>query len=124
MRATRHLAFGTFLAVSLMAITGVSHALVGNTFFGTDVLTPEDVQMQNAAGRELLKNGKEGDSVDWTNPKTKSFGTITLREKLKHKDYDCRKVELVNTPKGDEIQRVWLQHVVCEVPGQGWKYLY
>ncbi|WP_420405816.1 hypothetical protein [Nisaea sp.] len=118
------MAICTVLAVSLIVASGPGYALIGNTFFGSDILTAEDIQMQRAAGLELLKNGKEGDSAEWTNPSTKSFGTITLREKLNHNDYECRKVELVNTPKGDEIQRVWLQHVVCNVPGQGWKYLY
>lgn len=123
MVATRVVAFSMILAACLLAYSGPGYALVGNSFFATEILTKEDLEIRKAKGLELLENGKEGDSVEWSNPATKSSGTITLGESFNYKGSDCRRVELVNIPKGIKEQQVWIRHSLCKVPGQGWKYL-
>ncbi|UUX49243.1 hypothetical protein NUH88_17800 [Nisaea acidiphila] len=123
MNATRISAFSMVLAVSLLAYSGSGNALVGNSFFEDDVLTTEDLAMQKEAGRKLLESGKEGDVAEWSNAASKSFGSIKLGESLTYKGNECRRVEVVNVPRGNEVERYWLKHTVCNIPGKGWRYL-
>lgn len=123
MNALRIPVFVLTLACSLVVVSVPGHAFIGNTFFDSEILSAEDARMLNEKGLELLKTGKEGDKAEWSNPATKSYGSITLGESLQYNGMDCRRIELVNTPKGIEAQRVWYKHTVCDVPGKGWKYL-
>lgn len=106
------------------AIASDASAQFGARFLSVDILTAEDIELMNKTGVDLLESGSEGDTAEWSNPTSKSYGTITLRDAFTQDGMDCRRIELVNTPKGNEMQRVWYRHAVCDVPGKGWRYLY
>lgn len=113
------------LVLSLMVLLPTdASAVFGARMVGEDVLSKEDIEIMNKTGLELLKTGKTGDTADWSNPATKSRGTITLGESFSHDGMDCRRVELDNVPNGNEVARIWYKHGVCDVPGTGWRYLY
>lgn len=124
MVAIRLIALIVLLAGISVTQPAAAQALFGGRNVTAEFITIEDTHIQNKAGVELLKSGKEGDSAEWSNPKTKSYGTITLRDAFEYNGMKCRRVELAITPKGLTSHAVWYKHGVCDVPGQGWKYLY
>jgi len=115
-------------AVLIVSLIGLfptdASAIFGARGIDGDFLSKQDVEIMNKTGLALLKSGKAGDKADWSNPETKSRGTITLGDKFTHQGMNCRRVELENVPKGNEISQVWYKHAVCDVPGTGWRYLY
>ncbi|MEO9901735.1 MULTISPECIES: hypothetical protein [Alphaproteobacteria] len=119
------------LIALIMLLAGISvtqsasaQALFGGRNMATELITIEDLEIQNKVGLELLNSGKEGDSAEWSNPQTKSHGTITLRDAFEYNGMKCRRAEMETTPKGLTTHTVWYKHGVCAVPGEGWKYLY
>lgn len=124
MVAIRLIALVVLLAGVTATLPAAAQALFGGTNMAEEFLTNEDIDIQNKVGVKLLESGKEGDAAEWSNPKTKSYGTITLRDAFDYNGMKCRRVELENVPQGLTSHTIWYKHGVCAVPGEGWKYLY
>ena len=93
-----------------------------NEMFAKDApianMTAQDLDAWNAALRDALDRGHDGESFDWKNAGTSASGTIRLLETFERGGLRCRGVALSNTVRGATSRTAWN---LCKTP-EGWKF--
>ena len=80
----------------------------------------EDLKQFRAALREALETGADGTTTIWENPKTDSFGQITLLDTSEVQGQTCRRVKIFNKSRGRTGESTYR---FCKQPDGQWKAL-
>jgi surface antigen len=98
----------TLLAVLIAGLSLTSTASIAAPTTGTwsflkdtpaEYFTKEDWTIFKSAVEETLNDAVEGSSKTWKNPKTNSYGEITVLRDLNSNVHDCRLLQISNHAK-------------------------
>ena len=110
------------LCATLIALAIPARAQI-NPFRGSSGagLTASDFHMQDTTARKLTQQSDphDGETRNWTNPRTGASGRVTVVNSFKKGDMLCRKLEFASKTKGQGDERT-TQVNWCQTP-QGWK---
>jgi surface antigen len=110
---------GGILSMPFDVVGGIGKGFT--SLFGAEVgeaMNEEDLKLFREKIIGLAENGKEGDIATWKNPKTSVAGKLTLVEKYREKNQECRKVKVEMSIKGGTPQTKTLAG--CKQPDGSW----
>ena len=58
--------------------------------------TDQDWEMAKSAARQALNDAKDGETVEWKNPKSQNYGSLTPLSSTNKKGTTCRELKIVN----------------------------
>jgi surface antigen len=111
-------------AIAVLLLAAFSAAAIGSdlSFLQRSAaahFTKADLAMLQSAAMDLLKNGKAGDTRDWSNPDTSAKGSVTVTKVFQSTEgFSCKTLRVDNSAAGYHGQAT---HPVCEVKPGDWK---
>ena len=106
---------GKLVATEVGALAG---ALVGGRIGKT--MDEYDKQMLEKSSRQALEYSPSGNSVEWRNPDSGNYGSITLTKTFKENGRYCREY-IQEVTIGGEKQKAYGK--ACRQPDESWKII-
>ncbi len=117
----KHTRMSGLVGATIVAASVSSSAVAFNEFFAKggplSYLTESDISIVRTAVRSALDTAPDGNTETWTNPETKSSGTITPTKTFTKYGLRCRSVQFTTYAGGQSGRSEW---TLCKTK-DGWK---
>jgi surface antigen len=111
-----------FIATALLGLLAAAPASAFNMMSVKDLpiryMTDEDRALLQEAAKQALETAADGETRDWSNPKTGAHGELTPRASYKQDGVSCRDLEVANSARGRSNRLVL---TLCRQDDGEWK---
>ena len=110
------------LAIAMCLAMPAVTAVAAGWEFANDApaaaFTKEDRDIFNSSYKKFLNEGKDGETISWSNPATTAKGELTLLRTSENNGVPCRTLKVANQAKNRKASN---NFTFCKQPDGDWK---